>query len=195
MGDAGPADPTPDPAADPTADSTADSTTDSTTETGHPGQVATGSNGGPDAFEVFRPRRARIVATSMGIASIVVFVGLAVLMPVDAGLTQWGPADRIMLGSIGVVIAGVFYRYASIRATPTQAGLVVRNLFTSRSLDWPELIGVQYNDGDPWPTLDLADTDQLAVMAIQRADGPRAMAEAQRLATLIDALGTSAPAR
>ena len=38
-------------------------------------------------------------------------------------------------------------------------------------------------------TLELDDTDTLAVMAIQRADGASAMGEAQRLAGLVRDLG------
>jgi len=41
----------------------------------------------------------------------------------------------------------------------------------------------------PWPTLELNDTDTLAVMAIQRSDGPRSLAEAARLNALIQGLG------
>jgi hypothetical protein len=40
--------------------------------------------------------------------------------------------------------------------------------------------------------LDLSDGDVLAVMAIQRADGARALAEARRLATLV-AVGSRTP--
>ena len=43
-----------------------------------------------------------------------------------------------------------------------------------------------FGGGEPWVTLDLADGDTLAVMAIQRADGEDAVAEARRLATLVD---------
>ena len=35
----------------------------------------------------------------------------------------------------------------------------------------------------------MSDTDTVAVMGIQRADGPRSVAEASRLAALIQALG------
>ena len=41
----------------------------------------------------------------------------------------------------------------------------------------------------PWVTLDLADADTVAVMAIQKADGPSAQDEAQRLAQLVANFG------
>jgi hypothetical protein len=41
-------------------------------------------------------------------------------------------------------------------------------------------------------TLELDDADTLAVMAVQKADGPWGRAEASRLAALVQALGPSA---
>ena len=40
---------------------------------------------------------------------------------------------------------------------------------TTGRLTWAQVLRVQFGDGAPWVTLDLDDTDQLAVMAIQRA--------------------------
>ncbi|HEU4999268.1 MAG TPA: PH domain-containing protein [Lapillicoccus sp.] len=140
-------------------------------------------------FRPFRSRRGRLVATVMAVLSLVVFVTVAVLLPSNAGLTTWQPADRALVVGLGVIIALVCWRYASIRAVPSLDGLVVRNLVVTRTVAWAQVIDVEFGDGAPWVTLELDDTDTLAVMAIQRADGPAAMAEAQRLATLVRDLG------
>ena len=50
----------------------------------------------------------------------------------------------------------------------------MRNLFTTRTLSWREVVDVRFAGGDPWVTLALSDTDTLAVMAIQKADGDSA---------------------
>ncbi len=147
-----------------------------------------------DPFRPFRSRRGRAVATVMGALSLVVFGGLAVLLPAKGGLTDWQPADRVLVAAIGVAIAALCWRYATIRAVPTREGLLVRNLFTTRRLTWPEVLRVQYGGGAPWVSLELQDTDTLAVMAIQRADGDVSAGEASRLAGLVQALGeTSEP--
>lgn len=125
----------------------------------------------------------------MAVLSLVVFVTVAVLLPTNAGLTTWQPADRALVVGIGVFIALVCWRYASIRAVPSLDGLVVRNLVVTRTVTWAQVIDVEFGGGAPWVTLELDDTDSLAVMAIQRADGPAAMAEAQRLAALVRDLG------
>ncbi|HET7801082.1 MAG TPA: PH domain-containing protein [Humibacillus xanthopallidus] len=142
----------------------------------------------PDAFATFRSRRGRAVALGVAWTSLVVFGGLAVLMPAET-LGHWSIIDRLMFFALGVVIAVVAWRYASISAVPTREGLVVRNLVVTRSLTWPEVVGVQFGGGEPWVTLDLDDGDTLAVMAIQKADGEVSGREASRLAALVQAFG------
>jgi hypothetical protein len=142
----------------------------------------------PDPLAPFRPRRGRAVALGAAASSIVVFGAIAVLMPTET-LGHWGPADRLMLFGIGVVLALVAWRYASILAVPSRAGLVVRNLVVTRSLEWAEIVGVQFGGGEPWVSLDLEDGDTVAVMAIQKADGDVADREASRLAALVQAFG------
>ena len=65
----------------------------------------------------------------------------------------------------------------------------MRNLLTTRTVEWSQVVSVQFAGADPWVTLDLADTEALAVMAIQRADGARGRQDAARLAALVTALG------
>ena len=66
----------------------------------------------------------------------------------------------------------------NVIATPSREGLTVRNLVLTRTLEWPEIIGIQFGGGEPWVSLDLLDGDTLAVMAIQKADGEVAGREA-----------------
>jgi hypothetical protein len=147
-----------------------------------------------DAYRPFVSRRARVVATSMAVVALVVFGGLAVLLPTNAGLTTWQGGDRVFVALIGVVIALGCWRYAGIRAVPTPDGLLVRNLVVTRRVAWAQVIDVQFGGGAPWVTLELDDTDTLAVMAIQRADGQQAEQEAVRLAGLVRDLGEASQA-
>lgn len=129
------------------------------------------------------------MATTMAVAALVIFGSIALLLPGDLGAGSWRAPDRVLVFAVGAAIASVCWRYATIRAVPTREGLLVRNLFLTRTLTWPEVIGVEFGGGAPWVTLELNDTDTVAVMAIQRADGPTAMAEARRLAGLVRDLG------
>ncbi|CCH80260.1 putative conserved membrane protein [Nostocoides japonicum T1-X7] len=137
------------------------------------------------AFAVFRPRRGRIVAITFAVLVLAAFTLVAIVAPG----AEWKPFDRALVIAFGLAIAWFLLRFAMIRAVPTRESLVVRNLLTSRTLEWSEIVSVEFAGADPWVSLDLADTDELAVMAIQRADGPRARKEAARLAALVTALG------
>jgi len=142
---------------------------------GHPGALA------PDA--PFRPRRGRAMPLVMAVVALVVCAGVAVGMGASG---QWGPGDQVSLVALGVALAAFLWRYASIRAVPDADGLTVRNLIVTRRVAWDEVVEVHFAEGAPWVTLELADDDELAVMAVQRADGPFARDEALRLARLVD---------
>jgi hypothetical protein len=126
------------------------------------------------------------MAFGMATAAVVVCVVAAVLL---GGAREWGPADQVALVAFGVGIAAFLLRYATIRAVPDEEGLTVRNLVLTRRVDWSDVVGVRFDEGAPWVTLDLADDDELPVMAVQRADGPQAREEARRLAGLVAARG------
>lgn len=127
----------------------------------------------------FRPHLARIVTLT---AAVVVIAGT---IAVIVSIPQLGPADQVGFAIIGLLIVWFCWRQASVAAIPSDDGLVVRNLMITTRVDWAQIVSVRFGSGRPWVQLDLDDGDTLAVMGIQRADGERATAEAQRLATLV----------
>lgn len=128
----------------------------------------------------FRPVRGRIVAIVIGVAILVGAIALAVILP-----EQYKVMDRLTCAGIGVAVAAFMTRYATIHARPTAEGLYVRNLGGGELIPWEEITAVRFSQGMPWVRLDLADGLDMAVMAIQRSDGPRSVDEAQRLADLV----------
>lgn len=149
---------------------------------------AAGSGASSDALAPFRSRRGRAVALGAMWTSLVVFGAIGVVMSTQS-VAGWGPGDGLMFFGLGVLIALIAWRYASIVAVPSRSGLVVRNLVLTRTLEWPEIVRIQFGGGEPWVSLDLEDGDTVAVMAIQKADGPVAGREASRLAALVQAFG------
>ena len=148
-----------------------------------------------DPYAVFRPRRGRRVALAMSVLSVVIFTGGALSMPwVDPRLGGWSVPDRVVLVCCGLVVAAGLWRFASIRAVPSPRGLVIRNLIMTRTLEWTQIVRVQFGGGAPWVSVDLDDTDTIAVMAIQRADGAIAQAEAARLSALVQVHSRPRPA-
>lgn len=140
----------------------------------------------PALDEVFRPRFARWVTTVLAVVVAVATVLLLVLLP-GVGLAGYTVADRAGIGLVGLAIVWFCWRQATVSATPTPAGLRVRNLATTRTVAWAEIVWVRFGEGRPWVQLDLDDGDTLAVMGVQRSDGERARREAKRLATLVAA--------
>jgi PH (Pleckstrin Homology) domain-containing protein len=136
----------------------------------------------PAADAPFRPRRGRFVPLGVALVFLVICAVVAVAMGV-AGV--WGIGDQLALVTFGLLVAGFLSRYATIRATPGPDGLTVRNLMTTRTVAWDEIVDVRFPDGDPWVSLELSDTDVLAVMAVQRVDGEEGRLEAHRLARLV----------
>ena len=150
-----------------------------------PSAGAAGS-GSSDPYAVFRPRRGRRMALMMAVLSLLIFAGGAVLLPwVDPLFGGWGVLDRMLLVSCGVAVSTLLWRFASIRAVPSTQGLVIRNLITTRSVEWAQIVRVLFGGGAPWVSVDLDDTDTVAVMAIQKADGAFGQSEAARLSALV----------
>jgi len=128
----------------------------------------------------FRPVRGRVVAIVIGIAILVGALALAIVLP-----EQYKIMDRLTCAGIGVAVAAFMSRYATIHARPGADGLYVRNLGAGERVPWEDITAVRFSQGMPWVRIDLEDGTDMAVMAIQRADGPRSVEEAQRLADLV----------
>lgn len=135
-----------------------------------------------EPYATFRPRWGFRVPRAL---AIVVFVAAAAGGATIPG-ADWTLLDRLFFFALGAMIAGLLWRYSRIEARPSTQGLTVRNLFLTRRLTWAEIVRMQFGGGAPWVSLDLADADTVAVMAIQKADGAHGRAMAARLAALIE---------
>jgi hypothetical protein len=137
-----------------------------------------------DPYRPFRPRAARWVSAVVAVIYVVVLLAMAFVVPTYATVTvAW--LDRLGFALVAAGGAWLLLRHAGVRADPSPEGLTVRNLATTRTVTWPEVVSVRFGHGHPWVQLDLADGETLAVMGVQRSDGAYAVAEARRLATLV----------
>ncbi len=130
------------------------------------------------------PRRSRAVGLGVAAGEVVVLTVLALVLPGEGiGGFRW--YDRLGIVLVALAVAGVLWVFGTVRAVPSEQGLLVRNLTTRRRLEWAEIVQVQFGGGGPWAVLDLSDGSTLPVMAIQRADGAHGQRLARRLATLV----------
>lgn len=147
-----------------------------------------------DPYRAFRPRRGVIVARVTAVATLAAFVVLALVIPGE-GRFGWGALDRVLLVLFGLAGAAFVWRYSQLRAIPSPTGLKVVNLVRTHDLEWAQILGVAFSGGAPWAVLELTDTDEISVMAIQRADGEYGRAEAARLAALVEHHSRGGPDR
>jgi hypothetical protein len=132
-------------------------------------------------YAPFRPRMARLVSLVLAVA---VAVGtFALVVPL---WDYFGTGSALGVIALGLAIAWFCWREATVRADVDEQGITVRNLVVTRRLDWAQVLAVRFGQGRPWVQLDLSDGDVLAVMGVQQSDGPRAAAEAGRLAALVE---------
>lgn len=112
-------------------------------------------------------------------ALVVTMLVLAIILP------AWSIVDRVGLVVLGLVGTGVMWFLARARISASEEGLRVVNIVRTWVLDWAEVVDVRMPDGEPWPTLDLADGTSIVAMGIQRSDGPRSTDDVAELVSLI----------
>ncbi|WP_371483155.1 PH domain-containing protein [Kitasatospora sp. NBC_00315] len=131
------------------------------------------------------PRRTRAVLLPVSALLVVLFVVIAVALP-----QNWQLNDRIAMVISGLVFAGAALMLARPRVSADAEGVTVVNFVRSRRLAWPEIVRVNFRQGDPWASLDLADGTALAAVGIQAGGGHRAaVAAARALRDLVESRG------
>lgn len=149
--------------------------------------MSSSDTGSPDGQEretiVLRPRMVRVSAYLTGAIVLAGMIGGAVV------LESFHLGGRLGLVGMGILMFLFCHLEASVRLIARPHVLEVRNVFRARTLDWPEIVGISFPMGDPWAHLDLADGSTLAINAIQRYDGKRAIAAAHRLQRLVHERG------
>ena len=135
----------------------------------------------------WRPRRSRRMSAVLAGAVMITMVTLAIVVA-----PPFKVVDRIGLVLFGMATAGLLYLLGRSRITADDAGLTVVNPLRTRRLEWAEVLAVNMGDGEPWPTLDLADGSTVSAMGIQRSDGDQARQALADLRALLHERGEAA---
>ena len=120
------------------------------------------------------------MAAALAAAIVITMVTLAIAVAPPFALV-----DRVGLVLFGLAIAAVLALLGRCRITADAAGLTLVNPLRTRRLAWAEVVGVAMGEGEPWPTLDLADGSTVSAMGIQRSDGERARQALAELRVLV----------
>ena len=143
-----------------------------------------GREPGPDVVRA-RPVRLRRVAFGTAAVVVVLFVAIAALLGrTSSEGVEFGPGDQIAMVLLGVLVAAGVLILARPTVVADLDGVRVQNIFTTKDVPWEVVRAVSFPDGTPWAMLDLADDDQIALLAVQAADGQRAVSTVRALRAL-----------
>jgi len=152
----------------------------------------------PADFEV-RPQRVRRVAAAAAVVIVVVFTAVATLLTGDSTGVYFRPADQVAMILFGLMLAGAVLLLTRPRVRVGVHGVAVRNVLGEQSFPWPLVREVSFPKDASWARLELPDDEYVAIMAIQAADGDRAVQAINRLRALhrtyTDTTDTTGPQR
>jgi len=135
-----------------------------------------------------RPRRLRVVCWFCAAGIVVLFSLVATAL---RGTTEGGGSfqagDQAAMVGLGLCLAGAVLAFARPRVDAGPSGIHVRNILGTYDLPWAVVREVRFEDGAPWASLELADDDTVAVMAVQAADKEYAVQAVQGLRALLAA--------
>ncbi|MFI5527421.1 PH domain-containing protein [Kitasatospora sp. NPDC051853] len=133
------------------------------------------------------PRRNRVVLAVICAVFLVLFTTMAVALP-----PHWHVNDRVAMFCSGLLFASVGVMLARPQVKADAEGVTVTNFVRSHRLSWAQIVRVNFRQGDPWVTLDLADGTALAAVGIQAGGGrAQAVRAARALRDLVDHRGAA----
>ncbi|MFJ9516766.1 PH domain-containing protein [Kitasatospora sp. NPDC101801] len=128
------------------------------------------------------PRRNRAVLAGICGLLLVLFTVLAFALP-----SNWQVNDRVAIFVSGLLFSAVGLLLARPRVSADAEGVTVVNFVRRHRLSWPQIVRVNFRQGDPWVMLDLADGTSLAAVGIQPAGGrEQAVRAARALRDLVE---------
>jgi len=143
---------------------------------------------------VVKPKRIRIVCWILAVAVVVLFSAVATALtgPTGAGTASFRPADQFAMVGLGVLGAAGILAFTRPRLEADTHEVRIRNVIGGYRLPWNVVREVRFERGASWATLELADDDVVAVMAIQAVDKEYAVQAVRHLRAL-HAAATATP--
>ena len=142
------------------------------------------------------PRTMRLVCAGVAAVVLVVMVVVAVLLKSSStGVVSFQTSDQVAMIGLGVLLAVGILLLARPRVDADDAGVRVRNILGSHALPWSAVRSVRFDRTSSWATLLLVTGEEIAVLAVQSADGERAVAAIDGLRALLAANRPPEPPR
>jgi len=132
------------------------------------------------------PRRLRVVTALAATGLVVAMTVVAVLLKSSTtGVVAFHTADQVAMVGLGLAMGTGVLLVGRSRVDADTEGLRVRNVLMNHEVPWSAVRAVRFDEHSPWATLLLGNDDELAVSAVQAADGERALVAVRGLRALL----------
>lgn len=122
-----------------------------------------------------RPHKIRRVVIPAAAVVLIVNTIAGTLLRTTSPGVFFTVSDQVAMVGIGMVLACCILLPMRPRVRADEEGIEVRNTLLTYRYAWPDVVGVSFPDGAAWARLELPDDEYVAIMAIQSADGDRAV--------------------
>ncbi|SDG62431.1 PH domain-containing protein [Klenkia brasiliensis] len=134
------------------------------------------------------PRRQRIMCGLMAAVIFAVMLVVSILLKTHTtGVIAFRTSDQVATTGLGIAMAAATVYLSRARVDADASGVRVRNIVGTHTLPWSAVRAVRFDENSPWASLLLVDDDELSVLAVQAADGERAVRAVEGMRTLLAA--------
>jgi hypothetical protein len=132
------------------------------------------------------PRRLRLMTALMAGALVVAMTVVAVLLKSSTtGVVAFHTSDQVAMIGLGLALGAGVLLVGRSRVDADAEVVRVRNVVVNHEVPWSAVRAVRFDEHSPWATLLLSNDDELAVSAVQAADGARALTAVRGLRALL----------
>jgi hypothetical protein len=132
------------------------------------------------------PRRLRLITAVAAAALVAVMTVVAVLLKSSTtGVVAFHTSDQVAMVGLGLAMGAGVLMVGRSRMDADAEGIRVRNVVMNHEVPWSAVRAVRFDEHSPWATLLLTNDDELAVSAVQAADGARALVAVRGMRALL----------
>jgi hypothetical protein len=132
------------------------------------------------------PRRLRLITALAAAGLVAVMTVVAVLLKSSTtGVVAFHTSDQVAMVGLGLAMGAGVLLIGRSRVDADADGVRVRNVVINHEVPWSVVRSVRFDEHSPWATLLLTNDDELAVSAVQAADGERALVAVRGLRALL----------
>ncbi|MCZ2807440.1 PH domain-containing protein [Modestobacter sp. VKM Ac-2983] len=132
------------------------------------------------------PRRLRVITAIMAAGLVIVMSVVALLLKESTtGVVSFRTSDQVAMVGLGLAMGAGVLLLGRSRVDADASGVRIRNVVINHEVPWSAVRAVRFDQHSPWASLLLSNDDEVAMGAIQAADGQRALVAVRGLRALL----------